>query len=358
MDCTKFNIFQTATVRNAITIWKKGIGGAIGYRRTRNINSFSELLKVERQVIEPDSLLNMNQNWGLAFMLPKESVKRVSQIKSDRKRLIELFPDVSQGLIAYDKYRGQSEEIIKSRAYHFKSRDKEGLKKWLWGADVTRYKVEWNGQEYIDYCDGIANPRDPKFFKGERMLIREITNPTVFAGITKEELYNDPAIIIVKSNENYSVKALVGLMNSKLATYYHFNNSPKATKGAFPKILVQDVKDFPLPINFLESILELLVDYMFISIQLGISELNEIEEIIDALVFELYFPKEFQSKGITIEKHAKELFKPIDQLSEEQKIEQIKAVYEELRKKENPLRNQIKLMKIELKDLLLPILSV
>ena len=87
MDCTKFNIFQTATVRNAITIWKKEIGGTIGYRRTRNINSFSELLKVERQMIDPESLLNMNQNWGLAFMLSKESVKRVSQIKSERKQL-------------------------------------------------------------------------------------------------------------------------------------------------------------------------------------------------------------------------------------------------------------------------------
>lgn len=40
----------------------------------------------------------------------------------------------------------------------------------------------------------------------------------------------------------------MAILNSKLATYYHFNHSPKATKGAFPKILVQDIKDFPLPI--------------------------------------------------------------------------------------------------------------
>lgn len=85
---------------------------------------------------------------------------------------------------------------------------------------------------------------------------------------------------------------------------------------------------------------------------------DEVEQISNAIIFQFYFPEEFQSKGIAIEKHAKELFVPIEDLSEEEKLEQIKAVYEELRKKENPLRNQIKLMKIELKDLLLPILSV
>ena len=82
------------------------------------------------------------------------------------------------------------------------------------------------------------------------------------------------------------------------------------------------------------------------------------EEVVDALVFELYFSKEFKSKDIEIEKYAKKLFTPIKGLSDEEKLEQIKSVYEELREKKNPLRNQIKLMKIELKDLLLPILSV
>ena len=41
--------------------------------------------------------------------------------------------------------------------------------------------------------------------------------------------------------------ATLAILNSKLATFYHFNSSPKATKGAFPKILVEDIKTFPLP---------------------------------------------------------------------------------------------------------------
>ena len=82
--------------------------------------------------------------------------------------------------------------------------------------------------------------------------------------------------------------------------------------------------------------------------------MEEFEDVIDALIFELYFPEEFKSKGIAIEKYAVELFVPVAGLSEAEKLEKIKAVY----KKENPLRHEIKRMKTELEDLLSPILSV
>ena len=41
LDCTKFNIFTSATVRNTINIWSKKKSNLIGYRNTKNINSFS-----------------------------------------------------------------------------------------------------------------------------------------------------------------------------------------------------------------------------------------------------------------------------------------------------------------------------
>lgn len=83
---------------------------------------------------------------------------------------------------------------------------------------------------------------------GKRMLIREITNPSLFAAITEEELYHDPAILVVKDSKNYPLELACGIMNSKLATFYHYRHSPKASKGAFPKIMIADVRSFPLPV--------------------------------------------------------------------------------------------------------------
>ena len=72
----------------------------------------------------------------------------------------------------------------------------------------------------------------------------------------------------------------------------------------------------------------------------------------------IFFPEDFKFKGIAIDKYAGDLFAPIAGLSEAEKLEKIKSVYEEFCKKENPLRHQIKRMKMELKDLLEPILSL
>jgi adenine-specific DNA-methyltransferase len=249
LDCTKFPIFEKAVVRNTINTWQKGTcdNNFVGYRNTTDISSFNELLSKKREYMSQGNLLTMNQNWGLAFYLSSSTICIIHKMETSKSNIMQLFPNISQGLIAYDKYQGQSADIIKNRAYHY-SEYKKGLKEWLWGEDVTRYSVNWNGQEYIDYCEGIANPREPIYFKGNRLLVREITNPSIYAAITDKEQYNDPSIIIVKDNPFHSIKCLLGILNSKLATFYHFNHSPKATKGAFPKILVQDIKEFPLPV--------------------------------------------------------------------------------------------------------------
>lgn len=284
LDCTKFEIFNSATVRNTINLWKKGSKDVLGYRETNQVTSFKTLIKNNRKKVSKSSLNNFSQNWALLFNLKPEVSALINKIKNGKKSLVEYFPDISQGLIAYDKYQGQSKEIIESRAYHF-TKFRKGLKKWLKGGDVTEYKLVWNNEHYIDYCDGLANPRDPKFFNGTRLLIREITNPKIFSAITSDEFYNDPALIIIKESGEYSIKVLLAILNSMLLTFYHFNYSPKSTKGAFPKILIKDVKDFPIPIisNPLKEELEKLVREI-----LKENSIAHNKGLIDNLVYKLY----------------------------------------------------------------------
>lgn len=298
LDCSKFEIFESATVRNTINLFEKSSDiDSIGYRKTTDIENFNSLIAQHLSNIRKVDLLKMNQNWSLAFLLDEKIIKIISKIKETSNNLINYFPEISQGLIAYDKYKGQSEEIIKSRAFHYTSKSKKNLKKWLWGADVKRYNVIWNQQEYIDYCEGIANPRDPKFFVGKRILIREITNPSIYAALTSEELYNDPSVLIVKDH-NDMAEVLLGILNSKLATFYHFNNSPKAVKGAFPKILVKDIKEFPFPnippenFNKIKNIIFQLINTInsndYIDNKEKHQTVKQYEDEIDNIVYNLY----------------------------------------------------------------------
>lgn len=148
-----------------------------------------------------------------------------------------------------------------------------------------------NGKEYINYCDGIANPRKPKYFKGKRVLIREITNPSIYASYTEEEYYNDPSVLIILDSDIYSIKVLLGILNSKLASFYHFNNAPKTTKGGFPKILIDDVKHFPISKATPEQqqpIINLVDKILAAKKADNTADTSAMEAEIDRLVYSLY----------------------------------------------------------------------
>ena len=290
LDCTNFDIFDEATVKCIITQFiNTQNNNDVGYRPTENANSFQYLISKPSVRISQDRLLANNQNWGLVFKLKSEILILVEKIRSTGKKLNTLFPDISQGLIAYDSYQGQDKLTIKNRVFHSHTHQ-DGWKKWLWGEDVNSYVVKWNQKEYINYTAAIANPRNPKFFQGSRLLIREITNPKILVGYTNEESYNDPSIInILGLNESFDIKTLLGILNSKLATYYHFNASPKATKGAFPKILVEDIKNFPIPqiSNRQQSALTVKVNAILKAKAKG-SDTAKLEREIDNMVYQLY----------------------------------------------------------------------
>ncbi|MEY3788554.1 MAG: hypothetical protein RLZ75_2761 [Pseudomonadota bacterium] len=346
VDCTAFKIFDAATVLNAITFFIKEEteNNKIGYKFTAGALNFAELSSRKTMFLEKEDVLDNNKNWGLLFKLGNSVLKIISKIKKSSLILKELFPEYSQGLIAYDKYQGQSEETIKNRIYHYDKKEKHDLKKFLWGEDVVKYDVNWNGREWIDYCDGIANPRQPKFFKGKRILIREITNPSIFAAYTDEELYHDPSIIVVLDNDCGDAKFLLAILNSRLASFYHFNSSPKATKGAFPKILVTDIKNFPIPkINpeqqqpFIN-----LVDYILFGKEHKLKlQTAYFEQLIDGLVFELYFADEIAAANKPLFKHLGEL-KPItDTLTTEEKRAVIQSEFDRLYVPSHPVRNHL-----------------
>jgi len=343
IDCTAFKIFEGATIYNAITVFIKDERNTqkVGYKITKNAESFCDVISRENTYSSKEDFLENNQNWGLVFKLSSLVLRITSKIRKIGVKLDELFPEYSQGLIAYDKYQGQSKEIIESRAYHYTSKERASLKKWLWGEDVTRYSVKWNEKEWIDYCDGIANPRQPKFFKGKRLLLREITNPSIFCAYTEEELCHDPAIIVVLGKSKTELMMLLGLLNSKLASFYHFNSSPKATKGAFPKILVEDIKIFPVKVTSEKLIYSIVSEYLCL-VSSSSSLLSFFDRLMDAMVYELYFPEEIKTADAEVLKHLTNLPELKDNWSDEKKLAVIEKVYKELSDPAHPVNIAMK----------------
>jgi adenine-specific DNA-methyltransferase len=365
IDFTSFSLFESATVRNSVFVLKKGdLSNTIKYLPTNKENiNLIDFLNQKPMQLDVSSLREFSQNWALAFKLPPSSINALARIKDNSRHLSIFFPETSQGLIAYDKYRGQSQDIIGKRAYHF-SKYREGLKKWLWGGDITKYQVNWNGEEYFDYCEGIANPRNPKYFKGKRILVREITNPSIFAAITNEEFYNDPAVLIIKES-NYSLEAVSLILNSRLGTFYHFNASPKATKGDFPKILVKDIKEFPIA-NSIENsnkdLLRIIYSLAEYSVQQDFYK-SIYKSVIDGIVFQLYFFEHMQEKQLDIlqfiEKDLEEVVRNrnFEKLPSSEKENIIRQLYARWTHPDSEVRNRIKLFAVRSPEILKPILE-
>lgn len=299
LDCTKFPIFESAVVRNAINLFQKDSEGSkqVGYRNIANVTSFSDLLEREREFMTVESLLAMNQNWGLAFYLGANDIKVINQISSSIDSICNHY-DVSQGYIPYRKSdlikiygKEEGERIVKERLWHSQQPLDNTYIQEIYGRDITKYSYHSTG-EYVKYGKHLACYVDLKFFNSSRLLVREITNPQIIACLLDELFVNDPQLIsVIVRDERYSLEFLWGILNSKLATYYHFHHSPKATKGAFPKILVQDIKGFPLPIASNEQIRSLgkVSKKVLTKKKTNLStDTSALENQIDFLVYHLY----------------------------------------------------------------------
>jgi type I restriction-modification system DNA methylase subunit len=153
-----------------------------------------------------------------------------------------------QGLTAYDSYRGQSQEIIKNRAYHFKEKIDDSCGKWLDGKHLNRYYLS-EGDEWLKYGDWLAAPREPKFFENPRILFREIPgqNKRVQAVYTDEKSYYGHSITPFILNDNsYNIFYILSIVNSKLISWYASQKCSNFSKKTFPKLNPKDIKEFPI----------------------------------------------------------------------------------------------------------------
>jgi len=242
VDLSEIDVFEDAEVRNCI----------FGLRKNNTEKKYTQFFRIEpinktfwlNKILNQEVLSGNTENWlNLSF---NRSVSRLIT-KLNKNQKLDCFFEVSQGLIPYDKYRGHSKETIEGRVFHADYQKDESYKKELKGSDISRYQLNWNGHLWISYGEWIAAPRNPKFFVEKRVLIREITNCYLFCTYTEEEYYNTPSIInIVQKEKSLDLKYLLAILNSKMIGWYHNNTSPKAKKGLFPKILINDVRNLPI----------------------------------------------------------------------------------------------------------------
>jgi len=190
----------------------------------------------------------------LDFRLSPDVRQTVDKIQKRGSIPLGSLGHIIQGITPYDRYRGQSADTIKNRAYHHTAKVDNSCGKWLQGKDLSRYKMSWSG-EWLRYGEWLAAPREARFFNGERLLFREVPGKgkRIQASITCETSYYGHSITPFIPHEElpYSLKYFLGLANSKLMSWYGDLILPNFGKDVFPKLNPKDIKEIPIrPISF------------------------------------------------------------------------------------------------------------
>lgn len=281
-NLSDINVFESATVRNCIVFFVKSkIHHLAKFTKTTIIGP--KVSAIKSTELSDQGLSDNIDNWLNLIEKDERALSITTKMESGSIPLGDLA-EISQGLIPYDKYRGHTPEMIKNKIWNANYQKDESFRKELRGKDVGRYTLKWNGIDWISYGDWLAAPRKPAFFQTNRILIREITNPRILSTITEEEYYNTPSIINC-INVSVDIYYVLGILNSSLMSFYHNMISPKASKGLFPKILVNDVRKMPIKIGNKQ-----VVDGITQNVKILLSDPTQTDSdrIIDELVYQTY----------------------------------------------------------------------
>lgn len=249
--------FEDANVETVISIMKKSVA---------DTNHTIEILKTDEKSSSFDFLHYKKQNVfshnpGYEFLVFQDDISEsLTEKLREGCRDLDEVACVKAGLQAYEKGKGipkQSAEDVKSRPYDYTYQFNEDTYKYLDGSNVLRYAVNWTGQ-WLWYGNHLAAPRTLNLFTDEKIIVREITSefPHCLNAVYTEDtyLYNRSNIAVVKrEGQNVSLKYILVLLNSSLLSFYFKKNTAKAERKLFPKIILNDLRLFPIKVIPKES---------------------------------------------------------------------------------------------------------
>jgi hypothetical protein len=165
--------------------------------------------------------------------------------------------EVKAGLKAYEAGKGhprQTPDDVKKRIYDFKNKIDDRTDKYLDGKDVGRYWHKWDGS-FLQFGENLAAPRELRIFSSPVIILREITGKhpkclnCAYSDGTETLLFNMSNIAILSKNSSYELKFLLGILNSSLMSYYFMRMTPKSVRELFPKIILTDLRKFPIKMS-------------------------------------------------------------------------------------------------------------
>jgi type I restriction-modification system DNA methylase subunit len=122
---------------------------------------------------------------------------------------------------------------------------------------VRRYTFDLGPRKFIRFDHSLAEPKPERYFKGPRLLLRELISRQFrlqSVKVTGDFVTNKSMQSILPVPGGPHLNFLLGLLNSRLLSWYFLHRSNIAQRDDFPKIVLKETRGLPIrPINFSET---------------------------------------------------------------------------------------------------------
>jgi hypothetical protein len=179
----------------------------------------------------------------------------------------------------------------------------KNYRKIIWGRDLNRYSINWSG-DFINYdltlkekisIDEVKSKegmnkqkkidfalRTPDIFETQKICVRK-TGDELICSLDNDNYYFDTLINgIYPRKESYNLKFLLGILNSKIATYiYRLLHDIKGK--VFAKIILENLASFPIPKKVSSEIQNSLVQQVELMLEISNAKAKHSQNFLNLL---------------------------------------------------------------------------
>lgn len=298
-----------------------------------NVTDLEKLNYYKNYVSQNFFLSNVSST--INTLITPEVANLIEKIKLNSNSLGILCNNISPGIDG-DKETDVKKEITSQNS-----------KPLLFGKDIKRYHITFK-KNYIEYDRKHLNrARDENIFKSKKIILQRISGGSFPLTAAYDEgvyyTFNSVNNIILKENYQNLIKYLLGILNSSLINWYYgilFSNQSDLTvnisKTYLETLPIKTTNE--LAIKTVSTLSNIII---FLKSNLTDEMSFYFEQIIDGLVYELYFENEIKQAGCDILKYLTDLPEITDDMNDDEKMKIITKVFNKLYNKESPVRKNL-----------------
>ncbi len=134
--------------------------------------------------------------------------------------------------------------------FHFTEKPDFKTSRRAFDGTVRRYTIDTGGIRYIRFDKSLAEPKPEKYFIGPRILLRELISRQFqlqAVKVTEDFVTNKSMQSILQRPSSPDLNYLLGILNSRLMSWYFLRRSNIAQRDDFPKIVLKETRQLPIP---------------------------------------------------------------------------------------------------------------